>query len=161
MDISSILEPSQIIPNLRASCKNDVIDELLMLSRQSGKINDYDAFRAAILERERIQTTALGHGLALPHAVSDAVSSTVLVMGISRSGVDFNALDGELSYVIFLLGAPVSQGREHLAILASISRLFRQRSLVPALCKAKNSSEVYVELVKASIISESGGTGEK
>ena len=81
----------------------------------------------ALRARESLGSTAIGQGIAIPHAKSDCVSKLVAAFGLSKKGVDFDSLDGELAYIFFLLVAPQDSAGPHLKALARISRLLKDK----------------------------------
>jgi PTS system nitrogen regulatory IIA component len=79
------------------------------------------------MAREALGSTAIGQGIAIPHAKSDCVDKLVAAFGLSKKGVDFDSLDGELAYIFFLLVAPRDSAGPHLKALARISRLLKDK----------------------------------
>ncbi len=79
------------------------------------------------MAREALGSTAIGQGIAIPHAKSDCVNKLVAAFGLSKKGVDFDSLDGELAYIFFLLVAPQDSAGPHLKALARISRLLKDK----------------------------------
>ncbi len=125
--LSQLYKTKYIALDLVATEKPDIIAELVALVAQSGKIKNKKALTAALVERESLGSTAIGNGAAIPHAKIDAVKETLLVFGRSRDGVDFNSLDGEKTYIFFMLLSPKEDVGAHLKILAKISHLIKDR----------------------------------
>jgi PTS system nitrogen regulatory IIA component len=95
-----------------------------------------------MLERERLGSTGIGGGIAIPHAKSKAVAGFILVFARIIGGMDFGALDGEKTYLFFALASPEEEVGGHLKILAEISRLVKDKFIVEKLKKVKDAKEV-------------------
>lgn len=129
MKIMDFLSKKAIVLNIKSTKKEEAIKELVdalinaeeIQKRHRNKIVD------ALLAREKLGSTAIGQGIAIPHAKSEYVEKLVAALGISSSGVDFDALDEEPVYIIFLLLAPQDSAGPHLKALASISRLLKDK----------------------------------
>ena len=94
------------------------------------------------MEREKLGSTGIGQGVAIPHGKSDSVESLVAALGVSKRGVDFESLDGEPVNLIFLLVAPPDSAGQHLKALARISRLLKDKFFRQALREAKSLEEI-------------------
>ena len=97
---------------------------------------------ANVLEREKLGSTGIGQGVAIPHGKTDVLSEQVGVLGISKKGIEFNSLDGEPVYIIFLLVGPVEVTGQHLKALSRISRLFKDKFLRQAIKDAETKEDV-------------------
>ena len=140
--LSSLLKENLVELDLKGKDKTEIIDELVDMVASTGKVKNKKAFAAALMERERLGSTAIGNGVAVPHAKTDVINHTVLAFGRSISGVDFNSLDGEKTYLFFMLISPKEDIGSHLKILAKISHLIKDRFMVGLFKKAKNKKEV-------------------
>ena len=129
MKIMDFLSKKSIVADLKSSRKEDVIKELVDLLINAGELDK--SCRAKVLdslmERESLGSTAIGQGIAIPHAKSDCVSKLVGAFALSKKGVDFDSLDGEPVYIFFLLLAAQDSAGPHLKALARISRLFKDK----------------------------------
>jgi mannitol/fructose-specific phosphotransferase system IIA component (Ntr-type) len=126
MKLKDIVVEKAIVPNLAATKREDAIRELLDALVESGKVSAdmRDSFAAAIIAREKKGSTGLNHGVAIPHTKSSAIKAPIAAIGVSRAGVDFNALDKQPVYSIFLLLSPEDRPELHLdAIQAIFSHL--------------------------------------
>jgi nitrogen PTS system EIIA component len=144
--IDSITEDVIKVP-LEQVGKPEVIRELLDVLTAAGHVKSPDRAYNALLERESQASTGLESGIAVPHAKTDAVDSLTIAIGISASGVDFQALDGELSKLFFMLLAPPDQSGPHIEALAEIARLTRSPAFLRALIGAQTGAEV-LELLR-------------
>ena len=143
MKLKDIVVEKAIVPNLAATKREDAIRELLDALVESGKVSAdmRDSFAAAIIAREKKGSTGLNHGVAIPHTKSSAIKAPIAAIGVSRAGVDFNALDKQPVYSIFLLVSPEEKPELHLeaiqAVFAHLSkdtfrRFLRQSTTVAA-----------------------------
>lgn len=129
MQVMEFLSKKAILPDIKSSKKEDVIKELVDSLIAAGDIDK--RCRAKLIEslmsREALGSTAIGQGIAIPHAKSDCVEKLTAAFGLSKKGVDFDSLDGELAYIFFLLVAPQDSAGPHLKALARISRLLKDK----------------------------------
>ena len=139
--LSSLLKESSVELNLEGRSKADIISELVDIACKSGGIRNRKALADALAEREKLGSTAIGNGVAVPHAKIDGVKQAVLVFGRSGEGVDFNSLDGEKTHLFFMLISPKDDRGAHLKILAKISHLIKDRFMVGLFKKAKSKKE--------------------
>lgn len=142
MNLLDILDEQGILVNIQATDKQGVIEELAHALTASGKIEDEEAVLQAVLERERIMSTGIGKGVAIPHGKCSAVKELAGVLGIKREGIDFAALDEQPVYLFFLLVSPPDVSGPHIRALAHISRLLRHDHLRKQLIEAKTSQDV-------------------
>jgi len=129
MQIMDFLSKKAIVTDIKATRKEDVIRELVDALSTAGDIEKRHRNKLvdALIAREALGSTAIGQGIAIPHAKSDAVEKLVAAFGISRKGVDFDSLDGEQAFLFFLLLAPQDSAGPHLKALARISRLLKDK----------------------------------
>lgn len=140
--ISELLQDSFIDLQIDASDRNMAIDKLSSMLYGSGRVTDHEHFVSAVLEREKLGSTAIGAGIAIPHARANTVSEVSIAFARSGKGIDFNSVDGDPVHLIFLLAAPVESGSLYLKLLARISRLLRYQDLIEDLKKATTKEEV-------------------
>lgn len=129
MKIMDFLSKKAIVADLKSTKKEDVIKELVDLLINAGEVDKGSRAKVldALMERESLGSTAIGQGIAIPHAKSDCVSKLVGAFALSKKGVDFDSLDGEPVYIFFLLLAAQDSAGPHLKALARISRLFKDK----------------------------------
>jgi len=130
MKLRDIVVEKAIVPNMAALKRDDAIRELLDALVASGKVSaeNRDAFAKAIIARENKGSTGLNHGVAIPHTKSASISSPMAAIGVSRSGIDFNALDKQPVYSIVLMLSPEAKPELHLeAIQAVFSHLSKDQ----------------------------------
>jgi PTS system nitrogen regulatory IIA component len=142
MKVMDFLCPKAVTVNLEATDKQGVIRELVDLLIKAKEIKDEDALVESLLERETLGSTGIGQGIAIPHTKSSGVKKLVSAFGLSRKGVNFDALDGEKVYIFFLLVAPLNSAGPHLKALARISRLLKDKIFCTTLKNARDEKEV-------------------
>lgn len=140
--LSSLLKENLIELELEGKDKSEIIDELVDIIIGSGKAKNKKALTAAIMARENLGSTAIGNGVAVPHAKIEGIKQTVLAFGRSAAGVDFNSLDGEETHLFFMLISPKEDIGSHLKILAKISHLIKDRFMVGLFKKAHSKKEI-------------------
>jgi PTS system nitrogen regulatory IIA component len=146
MKIVDFVGPELIVPQLQAHEKSAVIRELAdhLAAHVAGpqKI-DREVLAKVLLERERLASTAIGEGVAIPHGKIDAVGKLVACVGRAPEGVDFDSMDGRPTHLFFVLVAPENSTGVHLKALARISRLFKDPEFRTRLMQAKDAQEIF------------------
>ena len=140
MQISEFVDERAVSCELTGTTKEAIIRDLVGLLVRSGAIKDRDAGKLLqiLLEREALGSTGIGQGVAIPHGKTDCVQTLVGAVGVARSGVDFESLDGETAHIFFLLVAPQDSAGPHLKALARISRLLKEKHFRDSLRNAKD-----------------------
>jgi nitrogen PTS system EIIA component len=129
MKIMDFLSRKAITVNLKSGKKEDAIKELvdLLIAAEEIEKRDKNKLTELLMQREALGSTAIGQGVAIPHAKFDGVKQLVAAFGLSHKGIDFDSLDGEPAYIFFLLVAPQDSAGPHLKALARISRLLKDK----------------------------------
>ncbi|MFA5410419.1 MAG: PTS sugar transporter subunit IIA [Candidatus Omnitrophota bacterium] len=129
MKIMDFLSKKAIITDIKSTKKEEVIRELVEALINAGEIEKRNRNKLieALLAREALGSTAIGQGVAIPHAKADCVEKLIAVFGLSKKGIDFDSLDGEPAFIFFLLLAPQDSAGPHLKALARISRLLKDK----------------------------------
>ena len=140
--LTKFLKESCISLGIKATSKKDAIAELVDLVAKSGKIKNKKIFLSAVLKREKLGSTGIGNGVAMPHAKSDAAKDFMIAFGRSEQGIDFGALDGEKTYLFFLLASPEKEVGLHLKMLAKISHVVKDKFVIENLQKAASGKEI-------------------
>ncbi len=140
MKIADFLQEEAISTEVRADTKEGVIRELVGLLVKAGAIKDKDVAKLVniLLDREALGSTGIGQGVAIPHGKADFVTQLVGAVGVSRTGMNFDSLDGESTHIFFLLVAPQASAGPHLKALARISRLLKEKHFRESLRQAKD-----------------------
>ncbi len=143
MKILDILNKDCIIPELRSQNKKGVLEELTgALSSFKDALNR-EALVEILLERERLGSTGIGDGIAIPHGKIQELDELILSFGRSTRGIDFDSMDGRPTHLFFLLIAPENSAGIHLRALAKISRLLKSAHFRQRLMEAGNREEIF------------------
>jgi fructose PTS system EIIBC or EIIC component len=143
MKICEILQVSKIIPSLKGKEKTDVVNELVDLFKNDGRVKDLDEMRSAVHEREKIMSTGVGKGFAIPHAKTNSVTEIVAAFGKLDEPIDFQALDEQPVNLVFLLVGKENLVGPHIKLLSRISRMMNKDEFRESLSKAKTAQEIY------------------
>jgi fructose-specific phosphotransferase system IIA component len=142
MKIIDVLQKESIELNLSFQNKDELLSYIIQLAERSGKIADIESASKAVFDRERIMSTGVGKGIALPHAKTNSVTDSVGALVILNSPIDFEALDGKPVNIIFLLLGRESNVGNHLRLLSKVSRLLNNDAFRSKLFKSETSDEV-------------------
>ncbi|MCW8334106.1 fructose-specific PTS transporter subunit EIIC [Vibrio sp. DBSS07] len=143
MDITNLVETEMICLELEATTKQQALEELVELLDAAGKLADKQRFLDDIWKREDVGNTGFEEGIAIPHAKSAAVSTPAVAVGISRTGIDYGAEDGELSDVFFMLASPDADDHHHIEVLAQLSSKLIEDGFVEQLKGCENLDDAY------------------
>jgi PTS system nitrogen regulatory IIA component len=143
LKITDFLAIDSVIPALASRDKNSAIQEMADLLASCHRELDKQRVLDVLLERERISTTAIGEGVAIPHGKLPNVDRVLGVFARSQEGVDFTSLDGEPTHLFFALIAPQNAAADHLKALARISRLLKDDRFRQRLMQAHTGQELY------------------
>lgn len=160
MSISEFADSGAIQAQLVADEKEAVIRELvvgLVEARRVSRDDDRDILKA-ILKREELGSTAIGNGVAVPHTKHPSLDRVACAVGISRRGVDFDALDGEKVHLFFLLVSPTNSASNHLRALEQIAQHVRDESFCQQLKQAETADDIRTFLEQADGLRVASGT---
>ncbi len=141
MKIKDILSPDAIICNSSATSKKQLLEDLSRLAAEKTGVDGH-AVLDALVERERLGTTGVGRGIALPHTRLPGLDK-IFCAFIKTTPVDFESIDGKLVDLAFMLLVPEEAGADHLKALARLSRLLRDEAVADALRQAKTVNDIY------------------
>jgi len=141
MKLSEYLPQEHITTNLKNNNKFPVIEELLDLLAQNGKVADRELALKDVLAREGYLSTGLENGIAIPHAKTDGVDQLLIAFGIKKEGLDFASLDGKPAQLIFLVLSPRDVAGPHIQTLAIISRALKEEATRRALLQVSSAAE--------------------
>lgn len=142
MKISDILTEDMVIAELQGESKEQIIAAMIDLISGSQKVIDKEKVREAIFERERIMSTGVGNGFAIPHGKTDAVSDIVAAFAITAQPIDYQALDEKPVRLVFLLVGKDNMIGPHIKLLSRISRLMNKEEFRKRLLNLKTSKEI-------------------
>ena len=143
MKINGLLQEEDIVPNLVATTKDQLLLELAAkVEARHPSMMRQDIFRV-LLERERLGSTGIGDGIAIPHGKMKGATGIVLAFGRSPAGIDFNALDSKRTHIFFLLIAPEDAFGLHLKMLGRISRILKDPAVRKNLLEAPDAASIH------------------
>ena len=141
MRIIDLIDKKSVKLNLSSKDKQSVVNELVELVNNSGNLNDKNGYKEAILAREELSTTAIGEGVAIPHAKNKSVNKACLAAGISKEGIDYEAFDDSLSHLFFMIAAPDGANDTHLEVLSRLSTILMDEGFRNDLINASSEDE--------------------
>jgi PTS system fructose-specific IIC component len=143
MKVTDILNKDLIISELRSSGKEGVINELIDLFKDDTGVADIQKVRDSVLEREKIMSTGVGKGFAIPHGKTNAVNKILAAFGKSKKPIDYQSLDGEPVHLVFLLVGKDDLVSTHIKLLSRISRMMNKDDFRNKLIDAGTSEEIF------------------
>jgi PTS system nitrogen regulatory IIA component len=146
MDLGELLKPEGSLPSLHAQSKKQALQEICATAARLTGIAEREIFDI-VLQRERLGSTGVGNGVAIPHGKLRALDRLVGVFARLQRPIDFNALDDLPVDLVFLLLAPESAGADHLKALARIARVLREPAVAQKLRVAEDAAELYHILI--------------
>jgi nitrogen PTS system EIIA component len=148
MKITEILSADMVVPELGGNTKPQVLQELARPLATKYRDLALAALTAVLAERERLGSTAIGDGIAIPHGKMPGVRQILGTFGRHRRGVDFESLDGRPTHLFFVLIAPEDSTSLHLKALARVSRLFKDVAFRERLMAAGDATEIFRQIVE-------------
>jgi len=142
MDLGDLISPESVVPILSANSKKQVLQALSAKASELTGLAERDIFDT-LLQRERLGTTGVGRGIAIPHGKLSGLEAIIGLFARLEQPVDFDSVDGEPVDLVFLLLAPESAGADHLKALARISRLLREPAAIEKLRASRSESDLY------------------
>ena len=151
MRITELLKRESIGLDVAADSKEEAIDKLVSLMDAGGRLNDKAGYKEGILAREALGSTAIGEGIAIPHAKVEAVKEPGLAAMVVRDGVDYEAFDGSLAHLLFMIAAPAGGADVHLEALSRLSTLLMNPGFKENLIAAKDKDEFLKIIDEAEV----------
>ncbi|MEO8232741.1 MAG: PTS sugar transporter subunit IIA [Ignavibacteriota bacterium] len=142
MKVSELLKPEFIISDLKGETKEEIINELVDLFKDDSRIEDIEKVRSAVLDREKVMSTGVGKGFAIPHGKTNSVKEIIGAFGKIKNGIDYDALDGNPVQLVFLLVGKDNLISTHIKLLSRISRLMNKDDFRHRLTEANNADEI-------------------
>ena len=149
MELTDLITPDHVIARMRATSKKQALQELARKGAEVSGLEQREIFDI-LLERERLGTTGIGRGIAIPHGKHDRLNGLVGVFARIDKAIDFDAVDGEPVDLLFLLLAPPSAGADHLKALAKVSRTLRDQTICTQLRGCEDADGIYALLAGTS-----------
>lgn len=148
MDLGDLIVPEAILPALKATSKKQVLQELSERAAEQTGLSEREIFET-VLQRERLGSTGVGNGIAIPHGKLANLTRLVGVFGRLSRPIEFDALDDQPVDLVFLLLAPEGAGADHLKALSKIARLLRNPETVARLRSSRDSETIYSLMTEA------------
>jgi len=148
MKIGDILTEDMVVTGLVGSTKEDIIDAMIELVSKSPKIIDKEKVREAIFDREKIMSTGVGNGFAIPHGKTDAVSDIVAAFAVTAEPIDYQSLDEKPVRLVFLLVGKDNMVGPHIKLLSRISRLMNKEEFRKRLTELHTPQEILESFKK-------------
>jgi len=148
MNLSEYLHEDLVLLNLQSRSKPPLFEEMVSHMVNRGYIEDGAEVVRLLMEREKLMSTGIKRGIAIPHAFTPRLKKSHMLVGISKRGIDFEALDDEPVFLVFLLLGPPGEQGLHMRLLARLSRLMNQDSFYGRLEAAQSAKEV-IQIIKA------------
>ncbi len=143
MKIVDLIKRDMVVPALSSTDKRGILEELAAFMAQRQPKIERATLSRVLVEREQLASTAIGEGVAIPHGKLSSVSEIVACLGRAPAGVDFDSMDGQPTYLFFVLVAPESSTGAHLKALARISRVFKDPEFRRRLLAASDADSMY------------------
>jgi nitrogen PTS system EIIA component len=148
MNMKDALRESCVITDLKGKTKREVLTEMVAALKESGVISDVKETVGVILEREKLGSTGIGEGIAIPHGKLKGIDRILCAFGRSKDGVEFDAVDQKPVHILFLLLAPVESAGLHIQMLSRISRILRDPTFRKHLTEQSDDRDLYADIVK-------------
>jgi PTS system nitrogen regulatory IIA component len=148
MQLSDIINKSNIVPALKAKDKKGVLEELAESMAHQEPSVEKDSLVKILMEREQLGTTGIGDGVAIPHGKLNTIDRPLVSFGRSKDGLDFDSMDGQPAYLFFLLVAPDNSSGVHLQILAKIAKLLKNSDFREELMVGAGQEELYQTIIR-------------
>lgn len=142
MNPKRVLAKETIILRLKSATKDGVIEELIDVLVNSGKVKDRKAALKAVMDREKKMSTGLQNGIAIPHGKTDTIECLIAAIGLSPSGIPFDSLDGKPAQIILLTVSPASRTGPHIQFLADVSRVLHNEQTRQRVLSATHEEEI-------------------
>jgi fructose-specific phosphotransferase system IIA component len=142
MKVFELLNTKYVLTEFKSENKDDVINELIELLKGDERILDLDDVRKCVFDREKIMSTGVGKGFAIPHGKTNSVSDILAAFGKSEKPIDYNSLDGEPVHLVFLLIGKENLVGKHIKLLSRISRLMNNDEFRKRLIEAESKESI-------------------
>ncbi|WP_420346139.1 PTS IIA-like nitrogen regulatory protein PtsN [Pelagibius sp.] len=149
MELSDLIDPESVVASLRVTSKKQALQELAKKAAELTGQPERAVFEV-LIERERLGTTGVGHGIGIPHGKLPELDRLYGLFARLENPIDFDAIDEQPVDLIFVLLAPETAGADHLKALARVSRLFRDRAICDKLRGTDNADAIYALLTQGA-----------
>jgi nitrogen PTS system EIIA component len=147
MNMKDVLKESCVINDLKGMTKKEILSELTGSFKKAGLISNADEAVDVVLEREKLGSTGIGDGIAIPHGKLKTIDGLLCAFGRSRQGVNFDSVDGKPVHIFFLLLTPEESVGLHIQMLSRISRVLRDSDFRKHLIEAREDGDLYSDII--------------
>jgi len=148
LKIAEILQEQCIVADIKGKTKREIITELVEALAKARLIEDVEAVVNVVMDREKLGSTGIGNGVAVPHGKLKNIKNIMCALGRSQSGVDFDAVDRSPVHIFFLVLAPEDSASLHLKVLSRITKILRDQSLRKKVIKLTTVHDIYTSILE-------------
>ncbi len=148
MKIAEILQEQCVVADIRGKTKREIITELVEALAKARLVKDVEPVVNVVMDREKLGSTGIGNGVAVPHGKLKNINNIMCAFGRSQNGVDFDAVDRAPVHIFFLVLAPEDSASLHLKVLSRITKILRDQSLRKKIIKLTNVRELYTSILE-------------
>ena len=148
MKLADILRESSVIADIKGVTKREILFEMVETLKNAKLIDDIDPVVEIIMEREKLGSTGIGDGVAIPHGKMKKLNAILCAAGRSKEGVNFDAVDRQPVHIFFLVLAPEDSASMHLKVLSRISKILRDQSFRKKILKLADAHEIYTNIIE-------------
>jgi PTS system nitrogen regulatory IIA component len=147
--LGDILRESCVIADIKGVTKKEILFEMVETLKKAKLIDDTDSVVEIIMERERLGSTGIGDGVAIPHGKMKKLNTILCVAARSKEGVNFDAVDRQPVHIFFLVLAPEDSASMHLKVLSRISKVLRDQSFRKKMLTLADAHDIYTNIIEA------------
>jgi PTS system nitrogen regulatory IIA component len=148
LKIAEILQEQCIVADIKGKTKREIITELVEALAKARLIEDVEAVVNVVMDREKLGSTGIGNGVAVPHGKLKNIKNIMCALGRSQNGVDFDAVDRSPVHIFFLVLAPEDSASLHLKVLSRITKILRDQSLRKKVIKLTTVHDIYTSILE-------------
>jgi len=148
LKIAEILQEQCVVADIRGKTKKEIITELVEALANARLVKDVEPVVNVVMDREKLGSTGIGNGVAVPHGKLKNINNIMCAFGRSQNGVDFDAVDRAPVHIFFLVLAPEDSASLHLKVLSRITKILRDQSLRKKIIKLTNVRELYTSILE-------------
>jgi nitrogen PTS system EIIA component len=147
--LADILRESCVVADIKGTTKREILYEMVETLKKAKLIDDIDSVVEIIMEREKLGSTGIGDGVAIPHGKMKKLNTILCVAARSKEGVNFDAVDRRPVHIFFLVLAPEDSASMHLKVLSRISKVLRDQSFKKKIIKLADAHDIYANIIEA------------
>jgi mannitol/fructose-specific phosphotransferase system IIA component (Ntr-type) len=146
--LHSLLSEELIVPDLESRTRDEALKEIVGFLKSGGRISRAKDLYDKLVQREKLGSTAIGDGVAIPHCRLKGVKRPIVALGISRPGVDFGSLDGKPTHLLFMIASSPDNPSTGLQILAAVAQLVRKATALPGRVLEARSPKAVIDIIR-------------